>query len=229
MSVEPPLAPLQQTFVELEAGSEWRFELEADENVAVRVSGTCMVDQLFPWSWSVEESVEMSQCGVRGINRNSVCEVFRCLRLTQLTLCFLSVRSLFILKLAHLDLDVLGHSRIEYNQIRWIASPPAVFRPRTCSSPTVDYLHATFPLWRMGRKPKSGCSRRGVAWCAVLSPASPSQEALADDSYDLVVALRHADARTHDSTSPPPCSRLVVSSSSVICLRAMCRIIDLFD
>jgi hypothetical protein len=49
MSVEP-LAPLQQTFVELEAGSEWRFELEADENVAVRVSGTCMVDHLFPWS-----------------------------------------------------------------------------------------------------------------------------------------------------------------------------------
>jgi hypothetical protein len=46
MSVEPPLAPLQQTFVELEAGSEWRFELEADENVAVRVSGTCVVHQM---------------------------------------------------------------------------------------------------------------------------------------------------------------------------------------
>ncbi|WWD18985.1 hypothetical protein CI109_103442 [Kwoniella shandongensis] len=29
--------PPEQTFLELEAGSEWRFELEADENIAVRV------------------------------------------------------------------------------------------------------------------------------------------------------------------------------------------------
>lgn len=28
----------EQTFIELEAGSEWRFELEADEDIAVRVS-----------------------------------------------------------------------------------------------------------------------------------------------------------------------------------------------
>ncbi len=28
----------EQTFVELEAGSEWRFELEGEENIAVRVS-----------------------------------------------------------------------------------------------------------------------------------------------------------------------------------------------
>jgi hypothetical protein len=28
----------QQTFVEIPAGSEWRFELEADEDIAVRVS-----------------------------------------------------------------------------------------------------------------------------------------------------------------------------------------------
>jgi hypothetical protein len=29
----------EQTFIELDAGSEWRFELEADENIAIRVSG----------------------------------------------------------------------------------------------------------------------------------------------------------------------------------------------
>lgn len=28
-----------QVFIDLEAGSEWRFELEGDENIAVRVSG----------------------------------------------------------------------------------------------------------------------------------------------------------------------------------------------
>ena len=28
----------EQSFVELEVGSEWRFELEGDENIAVRVS-----------------------------------------------------------------------------------------------------------------------------------------------------------------------------------------------
>ena len=28
----------EQSFVDLEAGSEWRFELEGDENIAVRVS-----------------------------------------------------------------------------------------------------------------------------------------------------------------------------------------------
>lgn len=28
----------EQTFLDLEAGSEWRFELEGDENIAVRVS-----------------------------------------------------------------------------------------------------------------------------------------------------------------------------------------------
>jgi len=38
MSAPPEL--LQQTFVELEAQTEWRFELESDENIAVRVSRT---------------------------------------------------------------------------------------------------------------------------------------------------------------------------------------------
>ena len=33
-----PPEQLQQTFVELEAQSDWRFELESDENIAVRVS-----------------------------------------------------------------------------------------------------------------------------------------------------------------------------------------------
>jgi len=28
----------EQTILDLEAGSEWRFELEGDENIAVRVS-----------------------------------------------------------------------------------------------------------------------------------------------------------------------------------------------
>ena len=37
-TMSAPPEQLQQTFVELEAQSEWRFELESDENIAVRVS-----------------------------------------------------------------------------------------------------------------------------------------------------------------------------------------------
>lgn len=32
----------EQAFVPLEAGSEWRFELEAEENIALRVSATAL-------------------------------------------------------------------------------------------------------------------------------------------------------------------------------------------
>jgi hypothetical protein len=38
MSDDQSSGAAEQTFIELEAGSEWRFELEADENIAVRVS-----------------------------------------------------------------------------------------------------------------------------------------------------------------------------------------------
>jgi hypothetical protein len=47
MSDQPPTVSAEQTFIELDAGSEWRFELEADENIAIRVSH----------AWSAIESV----------------------------------------------------------------------------------------------------------------------------------------------------------------------------
>jgi hypothetical protein len=44
-----------QTFVELEQGSEWRFELEADEDIAVRVS-------LHAYQQSSLDTIEGSYC-----------------------------------------------------------------------------------------------------------------------------------------------------------------------
>ncbi|WWD02415.1 hypothetical protein V865_000454 [Kwoniella europaea PYCC6329] len=54
MSEEPP-APREQIIVDLEPGSEWRFELEADENIALRVLSPDPVfinsEELPPATW----------------------------------------------------------------------------------------------------------------------------------------------------------------------------------
>jgi hypothetical protein len=113
----------------------------------------------------------------------------------------------------------------------WTGSDRLPDRLASCSVSSADMLVPNCrlpacytPIMAHGSQAHVGLR---VAWRGVLSSASiPITKALADDSHDLVTALRYANTRTHGSNSPLPRRRLVVSSSSVISLRAMCPIIE---
>lgn len=60
-----------QTFVQLEAESEWRFELESDENIAVRVSRLIHLYAELGVVWGLQR---------RGVDRGGLS--YRCARYT---------------------------------------------------------------------------------------------------------------------------------------------------
>ena len=61
----------QTEILDLEAGSEWRFELEGDENMAVRVSRTCRPAVILRWARFYRETEGDMLAAVSCVKLNS--------------------------------------------------------------------------------------------------------------------------------------------------------------